>query len=172
MLCGDGAQLAACQGLCAAPLGYNSPLFGDTRAHSAYWLNPSVEGSSLGGEWGKRPQAGRWVGEEAQHREQAGVVSCRAQSSGEGCPALELAGESLPHPHLCDLIAAGVCLDLGLWYLAFAISGAWGPAGSWTPGSLSNSSWAGSGRMALGDCQLRSASSQPGPGPWRVKVVP
>ena len=72
-------------------------------------------------------------------------------------------------------MAAALSLGCSLLDLALAIWVAEEPEGQLGPGRLAPSATtAGQGLgvcVALGN-QLRSASSQPGPGPRRVKVVP
>ena len=88
-----------------------------------------------------------------------GLVSYRIWSPRHGlAQALRQKWTSPHHPHLCDLRAAVVvCLGCILWGLVPAI---WVPWGAWGPvGSLSEDSWAGSGDLAWGCCQLRCASS-------------
>ena len=55
--------------------------------------------------------------------------------------------ESLPSPCLCDLVAVAVFLrqSEGPAPTVWVAGGAWGPAGSWAPGSFSDDSWAGLG---------------------------
>ena len=67
------------------------------------------------------------------------------------------------HSRLCIMRSEGPAPSV------WAIWGAWGPAASWTPRSLSKDSWV---EVTLRSCQLRPAYSQSGPGPQRVKVVP
>ena len=87
--------------------------------------------------------------------------SCVLQGSRALTKATQLArprpwggSDSLPHPRLCNIMAAAVCIGCSVCDLAPAVRvtwGTWGPVGSWVPGSLSVDSWTSEGECcALG----------------------
>ena len=76
-----------------------------------------MEGLSLE-EWSRRPQAGRWAGEEARHREQAGgCVLPGPRALAKVGPALELPVNLSPIPNINGSLPGARSLVHGLCHL-------------------------------------------------------
>ena len=118
-------------------------------------LQPSPQGSPAHGH-----QTSRWLGGQGTGLCPAGLQSPHL-SHPLARPKPWGGSDPLPHAHLCDLMAAAVCLGPSAWDLDLAISGAWGAWGQLGPGHLAPSAMAlgqGVGTWPWGSRQLRSAS--------------
>lgn len=96
-----------------------------------------------------------------------GLCPSWLQITHQGPTALGV-GESVSHCHLCDLMAAALSLGCSLltWPLPFGwLKESEGRRVSALP--LSNNSWAKSGNMILGSCQLEICL--PATGPWTLE---